>query len=383
MINARDTETLESKHNEALRVMPVIFGDSGYNVTIFDPSHAGMKWVPDLSIYDDRPEFNCFNTTGHFNYFEDDTALRDTSIRMIEIRNRNFFCFSLMKISPLFLQATIYDGGLYNESVSVANNTDNALGISAIVQTLDGLTKSYGYDSNFLEAYTVLTKLPDITIVNDSSENTFLMMSNTTTHSPCLLQEPDYVPALNVDNTSYDTDMAARYTIDGKTMEMNEDYQVTHYHVNMAAFLKLGEWFDYLREQGVWDNTRIIIVADHGRALNQFDVTCEEVQLDMEFYMPLLMVKDFDSTGFTVCEDFMTNGDTPTLAMEGLIEDPVNPFTHKPINSDAKNGPQTVFFSNDFNPDDNIGNYTFSKGIWIALNGDPHDSDSWTYIGAW
>ena len=382
-INARDTETLESKHDEALNVMPVLFGKEGYNVTIFDPSIAGLKWVPDLSIYDDHPEFNCYNAIGHFNYFEDDSATLSASVRMNEIRNRNFFCFSMMKVSPLLLQETIYDGGLYNESISAANTEDGSLGVSSIVQTMDGISKSYGYDSEFLKSYAVLMNLPNITTVNDSSENNFLLMTNDATHSPCLLQEPDYVPALNVDNTAYDTDMVTRYTIDGKTMEMAEDYQVTHYHVNMASFLKLGEWFDYLREQGVWDNTRIIIVADHGRALNQFDITCEEIQLDMEFYMPLLMVKDFDSSGFTVCEDFMTNGDTPTLAMEGIIEDPVNPFTNNPINSDAKNGPQTVFFSNDFNPDDNIGNYTFSKGIWIALDGDPHDSDSWTYIGAW
>nr|MCR5329349.1 YidC/Oxa1 family membrane protein insertase [Saccharofermentans sp.] len=226
-INARETETLESKHDEALNVMPVLFGREGYNVTIFDPSIAGLKWVPDLSIYDEHPEFNCYNAIGHFNYFEDDSATLSASIRMNEIRNRNFFCFSLMKVSPLLIQETIYDGGLYNESISVANTEDGSLGVSSIVQTMDGISKSYGYDSEFLKSYAVLMNLSNITTINDSSENNFLMMTNDATHSPCLLQEPDYVPALNVDNTAYDTDMAARYTIDGKTMEMTQDYQVT------------------------------------------------------------------------------------------------------------------------------------------------------------
>jgi arylsulfatase A-like enzyme len=40
-----------------------------------------------------------------------------------------------------------------------------------------------------------------------------------------------------------------------------------HYHSNMATMLRVGEWMDYLKEQGVYDNTRIIIVADHGRKL--------------------------------------------------------------------------------------------------------------------
>ena len=200
------------------------------------------------------------------------------------------------------------------------------------------------------------------------------MMTNDTTHSSCLLQEPDYVPALSVDNTAYDVDMVSRYTVNGVTMQMADSYQVTQYHVDMAAFLALGEWFDYLRENGVYDNTRIILVADHGRDLGQFNVYCNGQ--DMEIFMPLLMVKDFGATGFTVSEEFMTNGDTPTLATMGLIENPVNPFTNKPINSDAKNGPQTVFFSNEIDLEVNNGN-TYLPGRWFVLDGNPHDPSSW------
>lgn len=39
----------------------------------------------------------------------------------------------------------------------------------------------------------------------------------------------------------------------------------------MAAMLRLGEWFDYLREEGVYDNTRIILVSDHGYRLEQIE----------------------------------------------------------------------------------------------------------------
>ena len=53
-------------------------------------------------------------------------------------------------------------------------------------------------------------------------------------------------------------------------------------------------------------------------------------------YMPLLMVKDFGATGFTTDYTFMTNADTPTLAMKDLIENPVNPATGNPISSDPK-----------------------------------------------
>ncbi|MBR3461060.1 MAG: hypothetical protein IKH20_00110 [Clostridiales bacterium] len=380
-MNSRPDDSLESKQNEALKVMPVIFGKNGYEVTICDPSYAGYSYVPDLSIFDDHPEFHCYNTIGRFNYFEDaGLSSSDTSARIRDIRNRNFFCFSIMKISPVLLQETLYNGGLYNESISSAGNTEGVITADALVQQWYSTSVSSGYNHTFLESYAVLMNLPKITSVTDTSENTFLMMCNETPHSFTILQEPDYVPAMHVDNTAYDVDMEARYTLDNVTMQMTTEDQITHYHVNIATFLQLGKWFDYLREQGVYDNTRIILVSDHGKDLGQFGINCNDQ--DMEIFFPLLMVKDFGATGFTVSDEFMTNGDTPSIATAGIIENPENPFTQNPINEDAKNGPQTVFYSDILHIEDNNGN-TFFPGSWYSLDGDPHDPENWKYLGDW
>ncbi len=377
-INERSDESLTEKQNEALKVMPVIFGNNGFDVTVCNPKYAGYKWIPDLSIYDDYPDFHCYNTNGQFGFtFDGAGTMSSLEIygKIDEIRYRNFFCFSLMKISPLLLQETLYDGGMYNRAASASASPET----SVLTQTFDGVSKSTGYNILFIESYPVLTSLSDVTTISDSSEDTFLMMSNDTPHSPCILQEPDYVPAMNVDNTAFDTDMVSRYTVDGKTMKMESVAQVAHYHVNMATFLKLGEWFDYLRENGVYDNTRIILVADHGRDLGQFDIYCNGQ--NMECFLPLLMVKDFDSTGFAVSDDFMTNGDVPLLATAGLIDDPVNPFTGNPITDSAKTGPQTVYYSPGSTAQDNDRN-TFLPGSWFVFEGeDPHDPSNWKYVG--
>lgn len=379
-MNKRTGESLKSKHNEALKVMPVLFGNNGYNVTICNPTYAGYQWIPDLSIYDDYPDFYCYNVNGLFSIFDSDDyrSSVDMSLQTQKIRNRNFFCYSLMKISPVLLQETLYDGGRYNESYS-SRGVSEGLANAAVIQTVYDLSRSTGYSTDFIESYAVLDNLPNITVIDDSANNNFFMMSNDTTHSECLLQKPDYVPVSVVDNTQYDIDMVARYTIDGRTMNMNSVTQVTHYHVNMAAFLKLGEWFDYLRENGVYDNTRIIIVSDHGRNLGQFNVSCNGE--DMEFFMPLLMVKDFNASGFTVSEEFMTNGDTPTIATAGIIRNTVNPFTGKPINSDSKNGPQKILFLWDQDLNDNRRT-VFNPGSWYTFaGGNPYDQDNWKYSG--
>ncbi len=377
-INARSSELMAYKHDEALKVMPVIFGSNNYSVTICDPAYAGYSLNPDLSIYKDYPSFRTFNTDGRFNLFDDNSSENTSEIiskRAKEIRNHNFYMFALMKVSPLLIQETLYNSGSYNDSGSEGQNGIN---LPTVYQKLESLTFATGYDKEFIESYSVLNQLPKITAVSDSSENTFLMMTNDTTHSPCILQEPDYTPAIKVDNTAFNSDIVKRYTLNGIFMNMTDSKKISHYHVNMAAYLKLAEWFDYLRANGVYDNTRIILVADHGRDLGQFDITCNGK--DMESFMPLLMVKDFNAKGFNTSEEFMTNADTPTIAMSGLIDSPVNPFTGKPINSLEKNKPIRILHTGILSPEDLTGT-TFPSTSWYEVKGNIYNPGNWKYLG--
>lgn len=380
-MNARSSEKMIDKHNQALKVMPVLFSNNGYKVTICDPSYAGYLLTPDLSIFDDYPSFNCYTSSGALNYLDKDNNTTSSVYvmeRVNEIRNRNLFCFSLMKISPLLLQNTIYDGGLYNEPVSSSENAEDSTSAFSLNQKYQTISKSTGYNLAFLNPYAVISNLSKITEISDSSEDTFLFFENDTTHYPNLLQEPNYEPAARVDNTAYDTDLKNRYTLNGVTMQMTTPNQICHYHVNMASFLKLGEWFDYLRENGVYDNTRIVIVADHGRNLGQFGITCNGE--DMEAFMPLLMVKDFNAKGFTTSEEFMTNADTPSLAAAGIIKSPANPFTGKTLYTNEKSKPQNILLTNAWSPDD-LKETSFPAGSWFSVNGDPHKAENWKYAG--
>ncbi|MCM1264138.1 MAG: YidC/Oxa1 family membrane protein insertase, partial [Butyrivibrio sp.] len=114
-INKRDSEPLVEKHNEALKVMPVLFDENGYDVTVINPVYANYRWIPDLTIYDDYPDIDRYYTAGE--EFLD--TQRDSKI-LIESRKRNFFCYSLLKTMPLFTHNIIYDDGRYNQP----NDTD-------------------------------------------------------------------------------------------------------------------------------------------------------------------------------------------------------------------------------------------------------------------
>ncbi len=361
-MNKRDQELLGDKHDEALKVMPVIFDQEGYDVTVSDPTYAGYGWMPDLSIYDDYPNIRTFNTMGNIGI-----ADSDFSVMTEKTISRNFFCYSIFKVSPVLIQDVLYADGTYNNPNNVLN------------QTMDGLSKASGLSERFMRGYAVLNQLPSLTQIKDQQKNTFMMISNDTPHDPVLLQTPEYEHKAVVDNTEYDAEHKDSYVVNGRQLHMDTVSRVVHYHANMAAMIQLGNWFDYLRENGVYDNTRIIIVSDHGQELGQIDDLKfgDESGEDAMYFQALLMVKDFDAKELTTDNTFMTNGDVPTLATNGLIENPTNPFTGNPINSDAKNKPeQHIFFSKEWSIFSNNGT-TFLPGEWFAVHDNVWEKDNW------
>ena len=365
-MNARTDKTLGEKHNEAMKLMPALFDENGYDVTVIEPTYAGYTWIPDLSIYADYPDVKAYN----IEHGQMRTALHDQQKTTLnEIWERNFFCFSLMKISPILLQYPLYMDGTY------CVQKDN-------VQYTIGLSESYGVSTAFLNSYAVLEGLNSITVGEDSGEGAFIMMSNSMTHEPQLLQEPEYVPAQHVDNQAYDEAHKDRFTVNGRTLRVETTEQMQHYEINMAALIMLGNWFDYMRANGVYDNTRIIIVADHGHFLRQFDDLVFGVgrREDIMGYNPLLLVKDFDSTGFTVDDRFMTNADVPALALSDLVDNPVNPFTGNTVTSDAKAEDQYVTISSDWDIAVNNGT-TFSPAQWYAVHDNIFDTNNWKNAG--
>lgn len=370
-INKRDEVTLETKHNEALKVMPKMFCDYDYEVTVCDPPYAGYTWIPDLTVFDDIPQVDTYITQGKYNDI-------DAVIGKIENRKRNFFCYSIMKTMPLLVQEVIYDNGRYNQAEM---RYDNVYG----TQIQKSISIAEGLSSTFMDQYNVLVELPEITNVTEEDKNTFAMLSNCTTHEPMLLQEPGYVPSYYVDNTDYNTNNQERFCVDGRKMIMENSYQMSHYQTNMAVLLQLGKWFDYMRENEVYDNTRIILVADHGRGLAQFDEVIlgneNNEMFDLEYYYPLLMVKDFNSYEFRISEEFMTNADVPVLATESLIENPINPYTGNAIDNTAKESTEHyIFAGSQCVTTINNGN-VFLPELWLRFNGkDVWDSNNWEII---
>lgn len=354
-LNKRDEESLKDKNNEANLVLPSLFSKNGYKVSVSDPIYTNYQWSSDLSIYDEYENINAFRSIGRF--------VDETQTKYMYKQNQiNFFRFSLMKTFPLIMQSVLYDSGNYNniEKISDGEKYSN--------QKTKGLSNALGISNIFMSNYLTLKNLNKMTSISEKGENTFLFFRNDLTHYPMILDEENgYTPSYNVDNTKYDLENADRFNLNGIKLNITEVYQMSHYQANMAALIQVGNWLDYLRENDVYDNSRIIIVSDHGRDLETIDELWVQ-DVNLEWCTPLLMVKDFGETGFKISEEFMTNADVATLASQNLDFEAKNPFTGKELSMDEKFAhPQLVSMSVNWNVYTNDGN-TFTPSGWLKFD---------------
>jgi hypothetical protein len=320
--------------------------DSRFKVTVTDPPWSNFSWKPDLSIYDPYPGIHSENLSGKYYSHWMKKHLEARVVSVEEILKKNLIRFSVFKTSPFVMRTFIFDRGKWLAASAMTDDIgdDEKLTISTINE------------------YSVLDLLPDISAF-DQEGDTFCLFSNQLTHEPALFQAPDYVPRLKVTETGNGV--------------FSRD---SHYHANMAAFLLLAKWFNHLQANEVYNNTRIIIVADHGwnvdiDFLSQIKLPGGQT---LQSFNPLLMVKNFDAAGdLKTDRAFMTNADVPLLTLDALVQNPVNPFTHKPLKSGKDSG-IIITCSGVLHPTDH-GKYTFNikSGEWLSVHDDIFDGSNW------
>ena len=277
VINSRENELLVDKVNEALTLMPRLFGGAGYMVNVTDPVISNMQSVPDISIYYNLPNVKAHLLSGklskrYYSEFSDETE--EGSSFDFDI----LFRFGIFRAAPPALRYGIYYKGQWWREAAY---------------------NSYG---RAVAEFSSLYYLPDICSL-DSTVPTLNIMMNAVTHeggayAADLLPQKTTVKFSNEEMLRFGT-------------KENAEYMYTL----LSGLKQLVKWFDYLKIENVYDNTRIIVVSDHGASYNnRFD------ESGMRNYNPLFMVKDFEKRGdLVIYEEFMTHSDTPYLAAARLI----------------------------------------------------------------
>ncbi len=296
-INKRTDETLQKKHNEALLTMPKVFHDAGFDVTVSGLPYENYLEYPITNMYKDYEYVRRAETRGAYSdlwYLQHDVEKIQFIAKDIK---RNFIWFSLFKMVSPALRNIVYHNGYWTSYDSYS----------------DGLPR-------FIDNYSELEYLPQLTDTTAKNDS-FIMIDNEVVHESILLNYPDYVPDEN-EVTSFGN---------GKYAHDN------HFTTMMAVFNLYEKFFTYLKEQGVYDNTRIIIVSDHGTEIKIPELQNNFGKLRKQNVVASLLVKDFNEHG-EIKENmtFMTNADTPYIATKDIIQNAKNPFTDVPFKIDDK-----------------------------------------------
>jgi hypothetical protein len=119
----------------------------------------------------------------------------------------------------------------------------------------------------------------------------------------------------------------------------------------------------------------MVIVSDHGKSVGSNysgNMALPDGSMLSTFHA-LLLFKDFNARGNPVTNTtFMTHGDVPVMVMEGLIDDPQNPFSGNVIKSDKENGISITTSS--------PLQFVIAGDQWLHVRNDIFDLNNWERI---
>lgn len=298
---------LVTKNNNALLMLPRIFSEScGFSATVSDLSWANYSWIPDMSITSPYPLITplTLERTYSAKWIAANPSMAEPFVLSRAIR-RNLLYVSIFRCLLPVLREPFYDEGRWwSES------------------------KAGGDAAEFIDYYSALFYMSDMTDI-DAKGNCYFTIVNETTHE-CL--PASLRPLLGKD-------------YDDKTVKSYTALQTRGFlESNLLSLRALSSWLSCLKALGVYDNTRIVIVSDHGEGLKEIDgKKIEEIEegYSSDHLNSLLLVKDFREEGsekraqLKTDNSFMTTADVPYILLRGILKSPVNPFTGRAIENSA------------------------------------------------
>ena len=254
-MNNRSDVTLKEKHNEALLLIPRILTENAdYNASLYDSSWGNYSYQTDMSFTNDYNKIDGYSLHHQYDAFAGKNLGVKVLVESLEKGiKRNLLWVSLFRCSPIAIRPVIYYRGTYFNPEVV--DTGSAWG--------------------WFSALYALPYITDFTV----AKNSLMVMTNDMTHE---LLNNDSLLSILKNPLSYP--------------------EYVHYKENTLALMALGKWFESLKENGVYDNTRIIIVSDHGIgsmwgqtfSYPEFDV--DTIQgFSKDYLHSLLLYKDFEN----------------------------------------------------------------------------------------
>ncbi|WP_085765239.1 hypothetical protein [Brachyspira hyodysenteriae] len=336
------TNNLVDKHNEALLTIPLSLENYGYKSVLLDPVYANFYDIPDLSIFKDYTNISAYNDNAVYSYslskYLGGDSFDISEFSIFDKKNK-FIRFSLFRMMPINLRYDFYsDKNWFLPYIS-----------------------KFSINSSIYN-YAMLSATKDFVNIKEDG-NYYNIMHNMMTHEQQFFNS-DYLPGYST--TPIPEEDLYIY---------KDENSARHFYVNVSAINILIDFINFLKENQVYDNTKIIVVSDHGRKVNTEFFTNENMKF-ATWYNALLLYKDFNSKGnIEINTNFMTIADTPYLAVKH-IDGVKNTFNNKLITNDYKTNGMYIIELNDWEIKSQL-KYSYNFNYFYYVKNNIFDSNNW------
>ncbi len=260
-----------------------IFKDNDYNTSLVRPqmlAYAGKNCYSYKDLID-----NCIEDWSNANadYTPYWKKISPQAVELLKNKRTSnplkVAWVSIFKIAPYYIRPYIYNGGNWLTS-----------------------NKDYSYIFHKLN---FVASLPYISDTN-SKQATFKFYQTTLTHPPYAYNSSTCLPDTFNNQTLYTPNSSITNN--------------AHYTSGKCTIRYISKFIDWLKANDIYDNTKIVLVADHSFGDSKLETKVYPIQAFRKFYS-LLMVKDFNENNkkIIINKDILTsNADTPAIACENL-----------------------------------------------------------------
>ncbi|MCK5807436.1 YidC/Oxa1 family membrane protein insertase [bacterium] len=325
--HTRPDVPLVKKLDESIRVMPYNFKKAGFHVSLYAKlsrwwNRKDKTYLEDISFADLPRKYAVKWMKEH------NQVLSDALIP------KKLVMFGLFRASPLSWRFHIYDNGrwlLAEQKIKTAKKVKKTKQKKKKKKDPNFVSfeeRNHTKKLSSIKYWSVLDYLPRISAASEDAGPQFYYMTNDFPHEPYIT------------NSKFELQPEGKITYPRPVYnEFKKSMSaIKHLYTDVATLKKIAEWLQWMKDNGVYDNTRIIFVSDHGRALHdpafgkRQHIPRSKRRVRGSLFHNLLLVKDFNAHGPLQEEDktLMGNGDVPAIALEGII-DGINPFTGTPL----------------------------------------------------
>jgi len=263
-VNARQQGTLKEKVSDAYKIYVDNFHAKGYDVQYSDPFWFGLVRTGDCelfnALYAKDGKGRCIHSIGKGVEKRKREVTADKTQDFFTGLAKQYLALTVFRVAPHSLKNAVYDGGQW-------------------------LSMSFAWKKRmdkYLNNFFSLGTMPSVSAVN-SDKPTFNFITNEAPRAPFLMDK-DCLPT---DVQGAGQNASSQRFKDVETQKIFETHR--------CVLRGVGQFMNWLRTEGIFDNTFVVLVSDHGWVSDNPLLKGIKGQQTYSMYQAFLMVKDFGS----------------------------------------------------------------------------------------